>query len=35
MMHRKRVSPSASDPANGAGPWEASEALVANFRKRR
>ena len=35
MMHRKRVSPSASDPANGARLWAASEALVANSRKRR
>ena len=34
MMHRKRVSPGASDPANGARLWEASEALAENLRKR-
>ena len=29
MMHRKQVSPPASDPENGTKLWEASEALVA------
>ena len=33
MMHRKRVSPVASDPDNGARLWEASEALVAKSRE--
>ena len=33
MMHRKRVSPDASDPENGARLWEASEALVAKSRE--
>ena len=33
MMHRKRVSPAASDPDNGARLWEASEALVAKSRE--
>lgn len=32
MMHRKRVSPTASDPNNGARLWETSEALVAKSR---
>ena len=32
MMHRKRVSPNASDPDNGARLWKASEALVAKSR---
>ena len=33
MMHRKRVSPSAADPDNGARLWKASEALVAKSRE--
>ena len=33
MMHRKRVSPDASDPDNGARLWKASEALVAKSRE--
>ena len=33
MMHRKRVSPNASDPDNGARLWKASEALVAKSRQ--
>ena len=33
MMHRKQVSPNASDPHNGARLWEASEALVAESRQ--
>ncbi len=35
MMHRKRVSPDASDPDNGARLWKASEALVAKSRESR
>ncbi|MXY36783.1 MAG: SDR family NAD(P)-dependent oxidoreductase [Dehalococcoidia bacterium] len=34
LMQRKTVSPTASDPANGARLWEASEPLVANSRER-
>ena len=33
MLHRKRVSPNASDPDNGARLWKASEALVAKSRE--
>ena len=33
MMHRKQVSPNASDPDNGARLWKASEALVAKSRQ--
>ena len=33
MMHRKQVSPAASDPDNGVRLWEASEALVAESRE--
>ena len=33
MMHRKQVSPNASDPDNGARFWKASEALVAESRQ--
>jgi len=33
LMRRKPLSPSASDPANGARLWEASEALVAKSRE--
>ena len=33
MMHRKQVSPNASDPDNGARFWKASEALVAKSRQ--
>ena len=33
MMHRKRVSPDASDPDNGARLWKASEPLVAKSRE--
>ena len=33
MMHRKRVSPGASAPDNGARLWRASEALVADSRE--
>ena len=33
MMHRKQVSPNASDPDNGARLWQASEALVAKSRE--
>ena len=33
MMHRKQVSPNASDPDNGARLWQASEALVAESRQ--
>ena len=32
-MHRKRVSPDASDPDNGARLWKASEPLVAKSRE--
>ena len=33
MMHRKQVSPNASDPDNGARFWKASEALVVKSRQ--
>ena len=33
MMHRKQVSPNASDPDNGARFWQASEVLVAESRQ--
>ena len=35
MMHRKQVSPEASDPGNGARLWEASEAMVTESRQSR
>ncbi len=33
LMHKKSVSPAASDPKNGTRLWEASEALVAKSRE--
>ena len=33
LMHRKQVSQTASDPANGARLWEASQAMVEKSRQ--